>query len=334
MIQLKDGSLLAVYAAGGNIVGSASADGGITWPEQSIIAAKQGDVNMDTPELLQLQDGRIIVAYATRPQAAMKGKPDTAQHFGIRTRYSTDNGTSWQQEQVIYTGGVSFHDGCWEPSLLQLPGGEIQLFFSDETVYTSSNEQNISMFRSFDNGVNWTREPQVISFRKNSRDGMPVPVWLQQQHKTVIAIEDPGKKDFKPYIIESGEGGNWDSLVDGESKRRHYALASAISDSVYAGAPYLRQLASGETILSFQSNEGRLKRGDNDAIMRVAVGDKSAHNFSLVSNPFLIAENYHALWNSLCILKGDTIVALTSTNGFSKKASGVWMIKGVLINSK
>ena len=44
-----------------------------------------------------------------------------------------------------------FKDGCWEPAMLQLPVGEIQLFFSDEGIYTKTDEQNISMLRSFDN---------------------------------------------------------------------------------------------------------------------------------------------------------------------------------------
>ncbi len=330
MLQLKNGNLLVVYTANGNVAVVRSTDGGQNWSSPRVIAARKNGVNMDTPDLLQLQNGTLLVCYATRPQAGMQGNPDTTKRYEIRIQKSSDEGNTWQNEKILYQAGASFKDGCWEPDAIELPSGEIQLFFSDEAIYTRSDEQNISVLRSFDNGVNWPATPQIISFRNGSRDGMPVPIWLKKDKKVVVAIEDQGHKNFKPYTIHSSANGEWQKITGGEDKERTYALHYPVADSIYAGAPYLRQLSTGETILSYQSTEGRIKNRDNNAIMRVAIGDNEAKNFDSVTTPFQVPEGCHALWNSLCILKGDTIVAVTSTNGYSKKRSEIWIVKGVI----
>lgn len=332
MIQLKNGTLLTAYASRGNIIFTKSADEGKSWTAPKIVAAMRDAVNMDTPDLLQLQNGNILLCYATRPQGALRGRPDPAKKFEIRIQQS-GNGEEWHSEQIIYTAGASFGDGCWEPSMVQLPSGEVQLFFANEGIYTDSKEQNISMLRSLDNGQRWTANPQIISFRSISRDGMPVPLWLKNENRVVVAIEDPGFQNFKPYILQSEKGGNWKVVISGESNRRWYALKNKMGDSIYAGAPYLRQLSTGETILSYQSTEGRLKNRDNNAVMQVAVGDAQARNFEPVSTPFPVTEGFYALWGSLCVLKDDTIIAVTSTNGVSKRRPEIWMIKGRYIRA-
>ncbi len=131
------------------------------------------------------------------------------------------------------------------------------MFFSNEGIYTGSNEQNISMLTSKNNGLTFTKTPKIISFRKGSRDGMPVPLWLSDTKQVVLAIEDPGFGNFKPYTVRSGINGEWDKVIGGEDVDRRYALHNRLNNSVYAGAPYLRKLSGGETILSYQSAEGR-----------------------------------------------------------------------------
>lgn len=332
MMQLRSGLLLAAYASRGNIMVTKSSDEGRTWSQPKVAAAMRDEVNMDTPELLQLQNGNLLLCYATRPRAALRGKPDSTKKFEIRIQQSRD-GDTWSNEKILYAAGTSFGDGCWEPSMVQLPSGDVQLFFANEAIYTTSNEQNISMLRSIDNGKSWTSQPQIISFRSNSRDGMPVPLWLKNEQLLVIAIEDPGFQNFKPYILQSEKGGGWKGVISGEDNCRWYALKNKISDSIYAGAPYLRQLSTGETLLSYQSTEGRIKNRDNNAVMQVAIGDVQSRNFANVSTPFKIAEGLHALWNGLCVLKDDTIIAVTSTNGFSGRRPEIWMIKGRYIRT-
>ena len=65
--------------------------------------------------------------------------------------------------------------------------------------------------------------------------------------------------------------------------------------------------------------------------MQVAVGNSNGEKFKNVTPPFNIPLDKHGLWNSLCVLSDDTIIALTSTNAYTDN-TGIWMIKGHLIN--
>ncbi|TCD08353.1 exo-alpha-sialidase [Pedobacter frigidisoli] len=280
---------------------------------------------MAVPEIIELKDHSLLASYNPRPKS---GNADTAKRFGIRTKKSHNDGKTWEDERLVYEASYKFEDGCWEPAQIQLPSGEIQLFFSDEKIYTESGEQNISIFRSKDAGITWTKRPEIVSFTANHRDGMPVPIILHGSYEILFSIEDNARGQFKPTIIRNTLKENWKEVVGRKDKNRNDAFIPNLPDSVYAGAPYLRQLKSGETILSFQSTLNRNKNWEL-AFMQVAIGDKSGRNFKLVDNPFNIPLNKHGLWNSICILNDDTIIAVTSTNVFGRNS--VWMIKGKLV---
>ena len=325
MKVLKDGSWLCVYEADGNIVAIKSKDEGVTWFPPVMVAKKMKEINMAVPELLEVKDGSILLMYNPRP--SLTGKQ---YHFAIKTKTSYDGGLTWKNEKVLYEAWNEFKNGCWEPAALQLPDGEIQLFFANEGIYTESEEQNISMLRSLDNGVTWTKAPQIISFRSGSRDGMPVPLLLPDKKTVVIAIEDNGIKNFKPSILRGITEEKWDHVIDASSDRRNYALKEPIADSIYAGAPYLCQLKNGDVLLSYQGTEERRNEMEY-AEMKVVVGNDEARNFDGTSVPFKIPENKFALWNSLTVTPDDTIVALTSTNAYSSGQTEVWMIKGRML---
>ena len=61
-------------------------------------------VNMATPDVIQLQNGTILVMYNPRPGETA----DPAEKFLIKTILSYDNGTSWQNDQVVYEGDTEF----------------------------------------------------------------------------------------------------------------------------------------------------------------------------------------------------------------------------------
>ena len=65
-----------------------------------------------------LDNGDILVAASYRANMGYRYYPE---YNGIAVRRSTDNGLTWSAEQVIYNGTN------WEPYLLQLPSGGIQL---------------------------------------------------------------------------------------------------------------------------------------------------------------------------------------------------------------
>lgn len=328
MVELKNGKLISVYAASnGNTEIVYSNDKGSHWSEPVIVAAKENGVRMDAPDILLLKDNSLLVCY--NPRLAGHNT-DTSKHFAIRTIKSYDGGTTWKGDALLYEASWQFKDGCWEPAALQLPSGEIQLFFSNEGIYTNSNEQNISLLRSFDNGKTWTSKPEIVAFRKGSRDGMPVPVYLPKTKEILFSIEDNGFVNFKPYIIRSTLKNNWGGIVTANSPHRGYALKDSLKDNIYAGAPYLSVLPNGNTLLSYQSTQ--FKKGKQDvynAEMVVAIGDSEGSNFTNATIPFPIPANATGLWNSVAVLNDNTIIALTSTNAYDDKTE-VWMIKGSL----
>jgi len=329
-IQLNNGHLLCVYEGDGGIQSTVSTNLGETWLAPVKVASSVAGINMAVPDILELNDHSLLVSYNPRPYK-VNGVTDTTKHFAIVTKKSYDEGKTWTDERLIYQAGYRFEDGCWEPSQLQLLSGEIQLFYSDEGIFTQSNEQNISLFRSYDGGLSWTKKPEIVAFTPGHRDGMPVPFLLKATSEIVFSIEDNGGGQFKPSIIRNSIAQNWQKTVGPGDAERTYALTSTLPQTVYAGAPYLRQLRGGQTILSYQSTQNRDNNGDL-ACMQVAVGDENAKNFKNVSTPFNVPLNKHGLWNSLCVLSDDTIIALTSTDAYGSNA--IWMIKGHLANKK
>lgn len=326
LIQLADNSLICVYESGG-IYCVKSTDMGKTWSDQILIAPNVDHVNMAVPDLLQLKDRSLLVCYNPRPN---RRPVDTTKHFAIKTKKSYDGGHTWTDERTLYEADYRFENGCWEPSAIQSPNGDIELFFANEGPYRQSDEQCISMVKSKDGGLSWSAA-RTTSFRPHSRDGMPSPILLQNGKEMVYSIEDNGFRNFKPTIIRSTLKDDWAKPVGANDANRNFALANKVPDSLYLGAPYLRQLKTGETILSYQGTEGRINNM-NHSEMKVVIGDSEARNFDRKSVPFKIDADKSGLWNSVCVLNDNTVVALTSTSSFSANRNAeVWMIKGHVI---
>jgi len=327
IIQLRNGKLMCVYESDAGIESTISTDLGKTWLTPVKIASSVTGISMAVPDILELKDHSLLASYNPRPYN-VNGVLDTSRHFAIITKKSYDEGKAWTDERLIYQASYRFEDGCWEPSQVQLPSGEVQLYFSDEGVYTQSNEQNISMFRSLNGGLTWSNKPQIVSFTPGHRDGMPVPILLKGKNEVLFSIEDNVGGQFKPSIIRNSFAQNWQKTIGTADAERSYALTPKLPNEVYAGAPFLCQLHSGQTLLSYQSTQDRANNGDL-ACMRVAVGDNNGRDFINVTTPFTVPLDKHGLWNSLCVLGDDTIIAVTSTDAYGKNA--IWMIKGHLV---
>ena len=326
LVQLNDKKLMCTYESGGAILVKTSADFGSTWSVPIKVVSGNTLVNMTTPDILQLKDNSILICYNPRPIAG-----NGTAKFSINTIKSYDGGLTWKENQIVYEASSEFENGCWEPSALQIPSGEIQLFFSNENVYRNSNEQNISLIRSSNNGLTWSTTPEIVSFRAGKRDGMPSPILLKNQNEIVFSIEDNSvENQFKPYIIRNSITENWKQTVDANSINRNYALEEVLSNPIYAGAPYLSQISTGEVLMSYQGTENRATNDINNADMKVVIGTNDAKNFNRKSTPFLLSSGKSALWNSIKVLDDDTVVALTTTNQFSN-SSQIWMIKGRIV---
>ena len=148
-----------------------SADGGDTWtaPEKVFHPFEveneggKARIHIANSELLQLSTGELLAACNYRPSV-----PEITP-FAIAVCRSTDNGHTWSRPQVIYEAGPRFTDGCWEPCFLELPDGDVQVYFANEGPYTRSSEQQITVHTSHDKGLTWG-DFRTVCFRKDSRD--------------------------------------------------------------------------------------------------------------------------------------------------------------------
>ncbi|WP_181304533.1 sugar-binding protein [Rufibacter sp. XAAS-G3-1] len=327
VIQLQDKSLLCVYESNGRIVTVKSNDLGASWAAPVMVAPKPAGFNNTVPDILQLKDNSILVSYNPRPHDPL----EPSKKFGIRTKKSYDGGLTWRDERLLYEAGYQFENGCWEPAPIQLPSGEVQVYFANEGPYTSSSEQDISMVRSTDQGLTWSSQPVTVSFRAGRRDGMPSPLLLQNGRDLVVAIEDNAIGEFKPYTVRTTVANNWKTPVSGTSPDRNSSLAEPLASNIYAGAPYIRQLRNGETIMSYQGTENRTN-SINNAEMKVVLGNDQAKDFNRKTVPFVLPGNVNGLWNSVSVLEDNTVIALTGTKAYSSNNSTeVWMIKGRVI---
>jgi hypothetical protein len=284
-------------------------------------------------ELLPLGNGELLYFWNERPRAALKyqDKPappgELTRPLLIRLARSRDHGRTWSAPQTLYTAGPSYQDGCWEPAGIELPDGEIHVYFANEYPYQTTAEQEISLIRSRDGGKTWS-EARCVSMRKNHRDGMPAPLLLADGRGIVVAIEDNGlsKTDrFKIAIVHTTLHDDWRSgTVDGESPKRWAALAEPPPDQHYAGAPNLRQLPTGQTLLSYQTSaDGTLAA----ARMVVCVADREARSFTNSTRPFDDVDAQPGqLWGSLFVKDAHSVIAMATVT--IKGQRGIWTIDG------
>ena len=326
IIRLNNGQWICGFDFRGKAWVRHSSDNGKTWREP-VQVAEAPLCWLTNTELLQSRNGNLLCFYNERPQQrrpAENTPAELARPFAICLARSDDLGQTWHAPETLYTAGKEFTNGCWEPAAIQLPSGEVQVFFANEGPYRNSDEQEITLLRSRDNARTWNA-PEKISFRPGHRDGMPVPLMLNNRSGIAFAIEDSGLSgNFKPVIVFSSLKDNWRSGVrTPESTNRWSALRVLPESHIAASGPYLRQMPSGETLLSFQrSDTGEIQ----DAYMVVCIGDAQARNFDSPSRPFAGSDGRPQVWNSLFVKDNDTVVAVSqaSINGIR----GIWSIEG------
>ncbi len=317
--RLTNGDLLCAYEKAGQAWAARSKDDGKTWSDKQIVRELPyaGAANA---ELLVLRGGRVLYFYNQRPR-------DKKHRFAIGMCVSDNHGLTWKSQKNAYEAGSEPGRGCWEPAALQLPSGEIQLFFANEFPYPKNDDQEITRMRSQDEGRTWSK-PEIVSLRIGHRDGMPVPILLQKQSDITVAIEDNGMKpgnSLQPALLSISSGKNAPVINGGDTIRRWEAIEPPLGERVYAGAPYLAQMPSGETVLSCQSNEG----GRKEAQMAVYVGDQTAHHFKRKSIPFPSPENVSGSWNALFVKNARTITAISDTSVDGVR--GLWAIDGRIV---
>jgi hypothetical protein len=337
MARLADGRIACAFDRDRKMWLRISGDGAATWGDPILVAAEERSW-LTNASLLPLDDGSLLYFWNDRPLEAIEHEHKPAppgrlkRPIRIRMARSADNGRTWSAPRTLYAAGPSYRDGCWEPAGLQLPSGEVQVYFSNEFPFQATDEQEIALLRSRDRGRTWSKAERV-SLRQGHRDGMPAPLLLADGRGIAVAIEDNGVSAggvFKPSILSTTLADDWRCApVDATSPRRRPALATPLDPRWYAGAPFLARLPSGQTLLSFQeSPDGTLDR----CRLAVCVGDPSAAGFTNKTYPLPLGPTGNQAWNALFVKDAQTVIAVASATVDGQR--GVWSVTGRVVLRK
>ena len=250
-----------------------------------------------------LQNGDILTVTSYRNKEVYRDHPELA---GIYLRRSTDGGRTWSAETSIYKG-VN-----WEPSIIELSSGEIQIFFSQVSpgiarwgLKENRNSTGTAMISSADGGYTWT--PNVteapwqakIAFQQyvlevegspSFTDQMSVVTELYDGTLAAVCESKDANKDFHISIIYSDAA--WSDSPDYDKT----GPADRQSNLFQGAAPYIRKMPSGEVVIGYGEN--------NDYCLRVA--DGSARNIGAPLQAFSKA----GYWGSVEVTGANRLTAV------------------------
>lgn len=284
MLRISADTLLLAYHGGDgagrgvdhwhNIYLCRSIDNGKTWsePEKLMDNTKTWThswFRFCNPELVKLQNGWVLMTFGGN------GNPETNENCEVLVMISKDSGQTWGDPITVMRGRT------WEPMIVQLPGGDLELLVSSEAAWWPDNQgpQEIRSARSTDNGQTWTTSVRA-TYNPGMRDGMPVIVNLQGNKGVLFSIECPGS-NVTPSLVHRNlkdpwENGDWDRRED--SERWH-------NNNIEGGcAPHMIQLTTGEIVMAAHN-------GQNGSVWQtcrsqVSIGDNTGHNFGSRTIPF------------------------------------------------
>lgn len=311
--KLQDGSYILLhmdYRLGGNVFISRS-DDLVNWsPREKLFGAYQtlrDGVDEDkfmyaTPDAAVLPNGELLVVCSFR---YAKGYVLDSKYGGLMMKKSSDNGKTFSEERVIYIGRN------WEPHVLVLKSGEIQVYFShgapkfylDPSVRHESlikTSSGAAIIRSFDGGESWT--PNVTD----------APYAAHRVSQSYISTMANGTKCFTDQMATAVELGDGSIALSCESDCGDYnfRVTTAVShdnwaeplgideagpkDKAFAftsgAGPYIAHFPSGETLLSF----------NRDGKQTILYGDEHGKNFR-VNEPFVTFGGKWGYWGSLTV---------------------------------
>lgn len=318
-----------------------SSDNGRSWHSvQRLQDQKPGrsSVGADTlvyvnPDFIELRNGTIMLAYQCRWKKGYNDLKHTNENCFIEIMTSGDHGRTWSEPRRVYTGR------CWEPALLELPSGEIQMYITDsnEVKYRRSQPGTI-VIRSFDGGKTWQgkescsyKDGEIISRtidERGSYDGMPSAVILDDGSLAMPLEVWSGvlKMDQTPVVVVTDGATNWKSDQSVRQKGGPaYPRKKQLHKDLQAYGPYICRLPSGEPIV-ISSGKYKGQQG-----MWTLIGDRHADNFNHATSPF------PGYWGCIDYVGDNRVLASSTfdyTDSIGKKRHMVKTAMGRLNRSK
>ncbi len=337
MCRLDDKTILLSYHGGRkdhwtNSYVSKSTDNGRSWSKPFTIYNCEGsDYGKDywricNPEMTRLANGWIILT------TVANGNPETNQNCKVLAALSKDDGETWSDPIIVGRGRT------WEPQVVQLPNGELELLVSSEAAWWEPRADNVCQeivsARSTDNGQTWTSFKRA-SFKPGARDGMPVAV-VMQGNQGVVFIEESVNGGVPPTIQhraldQEWESADWDGVDD--SRRWRTSLANG------GGAPYCIQLPTGEFVISAHTDQtGSVWQTCRPQVM---MADNTCRTFKYSTKPLssskLLPPGTGAYYNSLFLKDADTIWLLVTRaryEGSDRKESSIVVFEGKIVPTR
>ncbi|MBQ7194471.1 MAG: exo-alpha-sialidase [Bacteroidales bacterium] len=315
---LSDGSMLMCFMNhkfGWDIYVTKSYDEGKTWGPAKLVRESEWvdspfgrDIRASVnPDFLELSDGRIIMAFQTRYLDHYHDFSVTNDACWIEVVYSEDKGETWSEPREVFRGR------CWEPSFLELPSGELQMYITDSGVIVDNDHTltTTSIIRSFDGGLTWqgkelTRwedlEPiAALVLRDRRIDGMPSAVQLKNGD-IICPLEQFSHSfpaDPTPIVVRTSASQNWkgdrDKILNEGGP--DYPLKRQLNKDFYGYAPYCCILPGGEPLVA---SNGKYR---NVSGFWIFTGDKLGEVYSHATSPF------NGFWGNIAYIGGGKVIA-------------------------
>lgn len=337
MCRVDDSTILLTYHGGAsdhwkNSYLRVSHDNGSTWGDPVTIFDCDNTPfgrnywRICNPEMTRLQNGWIILTVIAN------ARQETNANCKVLAMLSKDGGETWGDPVVVGRGRT------WEPQVVQMPNGELELLVSSEAAWWEPRQdyvcQEILSARSTDNGQTWTTYKRA-SFKDGARDGMPVAV-VMQGNKGVLFIEESVNGGVPPTVQHRPLDGEWDTTAwSGSDSDRRWRTSLASG----AGAPYCIQLPTGEFVMT--AHTGQTGSVWQTCRPQIVMADNTGHDFKYTMTPLSgsspLPNGTGAYYNSL-FLKDDSTVWLLITkaryDGDSRKESSIVMLEGKVVKTR
>ena len=306
--KINDHSYILFYNTGetGPSVKYTTSTDLVNWEESKFIFEQTETTNYATCDATVLDNGDILAVASFRPKdwGAYTSQMDKS---GIVLRRSTDGGKTWSDMQTIYLGMN------WEPYIMQLTSGEVQVYFTHTAPYTylygynnNIRSSGAAIIRSHDNGKTWTPNVTGAPYaadrvmqtyigmeqgHKFFNDQMPVAVQLHNGN-ILLACETLNlQKQFRISVGISYD--NWKTPLGIEQE----GPSDKFKMTTHGSGPYVAQMLSGETVISYYSDD-----------MNLMIGNSNGKNFSDPIEPFAgVAKTY---WGALEAIGSHTLLSV------------------------